>query len=371
MSTNRLGTKPRKTKANANRNCATALFLFLSFIFNSVQMILPSSAHAAALRDGPQVFEGTVGSSEVVMIIEAPNMDKGGVYFYRSSGRDIPIQGKAHHLEERDPNPLTNPDNNVTAVFNGVVDFNRETYDGTWSKVGAAKKVPFHLVRTSSAKVGSTSIAKVRTLRKVSKRAQTLGIAYAFPAVEGLKPSWIGTRVTGNAESQVFPDQTISEAFAEVSKSGYGTTNVVYNVACNSGFLLDLEVSIETVQAYPSSFDFHLVYDLRTGARIKVADVFNKNAFAVLQPVLLKQLKINIAAVDSQGEDMNSLVGDLAVIEKDLENFTITKTGLVFHHEFGFPHALLTLQPNGDVELPWKVLKPLLLSNGLLAPLAT
>ncbi len=338
---------------------------------------LRSAPRVDAALFGVEAFEGTVDKAKVIMILDISSPKLVGSYFYRSSGLDIGVSGTAAKLDEIDPNTITNYEKAFTGTFSGVFSADKQTYKGTWKSAKGSKSTAFALKSIGSPNPGLAQSVRVTNLVKKAKSKQGPA-TYRFPTVVGTKPDWIATRINADVKNRSLADETLARVTADFESNGSGITGIDYQVNHNANSLLDITTSIETMGAYPDQFNEHLVYDLRSGARVHPADVFS--SFNPIRLLIQKQVKARIAAAkaDDPGsvEDLNLMLGDNpgSVNDDTLESFTITKTGaktgLTFHYLFGFVHAGKALEPNGDVFLSWAELKPFLRPDGLLTPLA-
>jgi hypothetical protein len=336
-----------------------------------------SAAQVDAAIFGAEAFEGTVGKAKVIMILDTSSPKLVGSYFYQSSGLDIGVSGTAAKLDEIDPNTITNYEKAVTGTFSGALSADKQTYKGTWKSAKGSKSTAFALKSIGSPNSGLAQSVRVTNLVKTAKSKQGPA-TYRFPTVVGTKPDWIATRINADVRNRSLADETLARVIADFTSNGSGITGVDFKVNHNSNGLLDITTSIETMGAYPDQFNEYLVYDLRSGARIRPADVFS--TFSPIRSLIQKQVKARIAEAKAADpgsvEDLNLMLGDNpgSVDDDTLERFTITKTatkaGLTFHYLFGFVHAGKALEPNGEVFLSWAELKPFLRPDGLLTPLA-
>ena len=55
---------------------------------------------------------------------------------------------------------------------------------------------------------------------------------------------------------------------------------------------------------------------------------------------------------------------------EDLDGFSVDGSGVTFTYEYGFPHVIKALEPDGSFTYSWAQLKPYIKTTGLLARLA-
>jgi hypothetical protein len=346
-----------------------------ALLLGMVTLGIASSAYGNAPGSPNQAFEGTVGKAKVIMLLDTASGPGNltGTYFYRTNGIDISVSGSASKLTEVDPNTISNYEKAVTGTFSGVLSTDTSTYKGTWKAAKGSKSLPFALKSIGSPSPGTAPSVTITTLVKTAK-SKSGPATYRFPTVVGTKPDWIATRINADAKSRSLGDDSLSRVVADFESNGSGVTGVDYRVNHNANGLLSLTMTSETMGAYPDAFREFLVYDLRSGARVRPAEVFSN--FDAIRSLIQKQVKDAIAAAKAEDpssvDDLNLMLGETqgSVDDEVLGRFIITKTGLTFQYLFGFPHVAKALEPNGDVALRWAELKPFLRSDGLLAPLA-
>jgi hypothetical protein len=342
------------------RSFAGCVASVVALLFSVVGSAGPAQSGAA----GPSTFEGVVGKAKVVMLIDTKTWK--GAYFYLTSGRDIPLSGSPSGLNEVDPNWLANSEGKVTGQFQGKLSSDGTKYEGTWvSKVSSAKS-PFLLNRTGNGTPGSnqkaTVTAKITTV-KPSGSAVNGDATYRLPLVSGVAPGWIGTRISGRATALAFYDQTLNQTIAEYKKNGYGVTSVNYEVPYNDKGIVNLTILTETSQAYPDHFEHYALFDLRNGVLLTADDLWTKASKPRLVALLQKHLDGNIAeAVADPDSDLTAEMlkdsGNAKVNDETLQSITIQKQGVVFTHQFNFPHAIEAAEPSGTLSLTWSELKP-------------
>lgn len=146
-----------------------------------------------------------------------------------------------------------------------------------------------------------------------------------------------------------------------------------YVVNYNKNNLLDITLSSEGSGAYPSTFNKTVVVNLKTGNRLRPVDVFT-NLAALAAEARKKQLteiktaqaeyKNDSDAADFDGEEYFRK-SNFTV--KDLSEFSVSDQGVTFLYDYGFPHVVLALQPEGRYFFTWAQMKPYIKRNGLFA----
>lgn len=146
-----------------------------------------------------------------------------------------------------------------------------------------------------------------------------------------------------------------------------------YEVGYNKNGILSITLSVSGTGAYPSVFEKTVVIDLKTGNRAAPTDVFTNlgrlaaKAKAKQKAEVDKSLK-EIKS-DPENKDFESFdyFDNTNFTVENLEEFAVTEKGVTFIYDYGFPHVILALQPEGRYFFPWNELKPFIRRGSLLA----
>ncbi|MBK8467368.1 MAG: hypothetical protein IPL32_16250 [Chloracidobacterium sp.] len=146
-----------------------------------------------------------------------------------------------------------------------------------------------------------------------------------------------------------------------------------YDVNYNANKMLSISLTIQGTGAYPSGSTKYLVVNTSTGTRIRPIDVFINTSGLLTKLAKIKddEVKKTIMelknAPETKDEDLSGIFNDSETYSKvKLDEFEIDENGVIFHHDYGFPHVALALQPTGEFFLTWKELKPYIKPDGLL-----
>ena len=132
-------------------------------------------------------------------------------------------------------------------------------------------------------------------------------------------------------------------------------------------------MSVEGSGAYPSNYNKTVVVDTKTGNRITP-----QNAFTNL-PKLTAKIKaaqkteaakaIKEIKADPENKDFDSfdLFENAGYKAENLSEFAVDDKGVTFIFDYGFPHVVLALQPDGRYFFSWAEIKPFIKRDGLLA----
>ena len=191
-------------------------------------------------------------------------------------------------------------------------------------------------------------------------------------------PEVTGTGVPGvirSLNSQLAYDavtgETIEETVEIFGESGRGISGAIFRVNYDHGNILDISMAIDFLGAYPSTFEHYFTFDTRTGDRLDCRELFLDDRLDDLVALLDERLQCNIQAKKDEypEEDWAETSAlDQHFSEEDLARVTVTLDGIVFRHEFGFPHADLALEPDGEVMFSFEQLEDYLDPDG---PLST
>ena len=144
-----------------------------------------------------------------------------------------------------------------------------------------------------------------------------------------------------------------------------------YTVNYNKHNVLDITLTSEGSGAYPSTFNKTVVVDLKTGNKVKPIDVFtNLSGLAAMckkaQQAEIKKAIIDIKKENPDEENPADLFKESNFTVKNLDEFSVNDKGVTFIYDYGFPHVILALQPDGQYFFTWAQLKPFIKRGGLL-----
>lgn len=146
-----------------------------------------------------------------------------------------------------------------------------------------------------------------------------------------------------------------------------------YDVGYNKNGILSINLFMEGWGAYPSSTLKTVVVNLKTGARVRPADVFTNltGLAAEVKKQQTEEMKIarDDYKKDTENEDFDGspYFDEANFTVKNLAEFSVDDKGVTFNYNYGFPHMIQALEPNGAYSMSWKELKPFIKRGGLLA----
>lgn len=145
-----------------------------------------------------------------------------------------------------------------------------------------------------------------------------------------------------------------------------------YEVVYNKNGLLDIILITDGSAAYPSAIIKEVVINLKTGTRLTAQDVFiNLDGLAA---VVRKNQAAEIVKANQEYKqdpesadfDGNEYFDAAKFGVNELNEFSVSDAGVTFKYDYGFPHAVLALQPDGTYFYKWAQIKRFIKPGGLL-----
>jgi hypothetical protein len=169
----------------------------------------------------------------------------------------------------------------------------------------------------------------------------------------------------------VFGD-SLEEIRSEFEES-FWLTEITYKVNYNANFILDITFFESGVGAYPDTLTEHRIINLKTGALLKAADVFNSSSLGALVKLVdgamraeLREEIKRFGRDESDAEFLRYKLREAKFSVENLDNFSVNNTGVTFLYDFGFPHAIKALEPSGRYFFSYERLKGYIKRDGLL-----
>jgi hypothetical protein len=145
-----------------------------------------------------------------------------------------------------------------------------------------------------------------------------------------------------------------------------------YNVDYNKNGILGVSLTIEGSGAYPDGSTKPVVVNVKTGSRVLPADVFtNLNELAakarIKQHAEIKQGLIDIKKDEPDADSPENLFESANFTAANLKEFSVSDKGVTFWYDYGFPHVIEAMQPEGRFFFSWAQLKPYIKKGSLFA----
>lgn len=132
-----------------------------------------------------------------------------------------------------------------------------------------------------------------------------------------------------------------------------GITGVVFKVNYDKNGLLSLNYTINTYGAYPDEISFNQNINTKTGNLVDITELTSKSKTSILS-LLNQKLKVIKDNAEQETKDTaDDLLSSAVFTDKNLNEFSITENGLEYNFDFGFPHSIQELEPNGLVKITW------------------
>ncbi len=215
--------------------------------------------------------------------------------------------------------------------------------------------------------ISSTKVVYERKGQDVPDHKKTFEVNY--PKVSGIKDP----RVQKNLENTIDLWKNFETSLEENLDDYHWLERLDHEVKYIDSSLLVIELVMEGSGAYPDGSVKTLVVNLNTGKRL-----FLKDAFTNFGQLLVKidkaqkdEIKKHLADLKKEyPEDADSaqeMFDRNKYSANVLEEFSIDDKGVTFIFEYGFPHAIKALEPEGRYFFSWAEMKPFIDSKGLLA----
>jgi hypothetical protein len=233
---------------------------------------------------------------------------------------------------------------------------------------------------TSIAQPQATDRAIVRPRRVVLVRTGAIARDFperkraivVYPVVSGLSDAAVLRRVRSALDIKNAFGSTLADYRGDAWLSEFG-----YKVNHNADYLLDITFTQNGVGAYPDDQEKHLLISLRDGSVVKAADVFEASKLDALAQLVDRELQREIAKIEMENltgvtdvderKSINDAYENLRFGRDNLDEFSVSNSGVTFLYDAGFPHVIKALEPHGRYFFGYKTLKGYIRRDGLLA----
>ncbi len=146
-----------------------------------------------------------------------------------------------------------------------------------------------------------------------------------------------------------------------------------YEVNYNDKGVLAITLSVSGSGAYPSTYNKTVVIDLKAGNRITPQSAFTniQKLTAKIKTAQKAEAKKTIEELkrDPENKDFDSydLFENAEYTAENVADFAVDDKGITFIFDYGFPHVIQALQPDGRYFFSWTEIKPFIKRDGLLA----
>ena len=143
-----------------------------------------------------------------------------------------------------------------------------------------------------------------------------------------------------------------------------------YEASYNKNGLLTITLSMNGTAAYPDGTSKALVVDLKTGHRLRPADVFTNlpRLAAMIEKTqraeVVKATKEISSGPENKDVDPKQLFEGTNFTAENLDEFEVNYSGVTFIYDYGLAHVIQALQPEGRYSYTWEQLKPFIKNGG-------
>ena len=212
-----------------------------------------------------------------------------------------------------------------------------------------------------------TVIVRAAGVAKRFPNRKTAVITY--PVISGLKPQTLRKVRELLSFKNIF-DYSMAEYRSDPWLSEFS-----YVVNHNEDFLLDLTFTQSGMAAYPDEQSKHFLIDLRNGKAVLAADAFQTDKLATLATAVDEKLQQEIAGLRKENASsadrdaaekvsVNDAYDILKFEPKDLDNFSVSNSGITFLYDAGFPHVIKALEPKGRYFFSYTELRSFIRTTG-------
>ena len=216
--------------------------------------------------------------------------------------------------------------------------------------------------QSGSVKIVPNKTTYKRTGKNLANYKKTFEVTY--PKISRIKSASAKRNLLRTLDYWKNFDTTLDENLGNY----YWLDSFSYHVNYNKNSVLDIQLIMEGSGAYPDQSVKNFVIDLRNGRRVQIGDVF-----ADIGKLLVKIDKAQkneiikaMAEAKREGRNINGLIKRGDYTKNKLEEFSISDTGVTFLYDYGFPHAVQALEPDGKYFFSWAEMKSFIRRGGLL-----
>jgi hypothetical protein len=156
---------------------------------------------------------------------------------------------------------------------------------------------------------------------------------------------WVQSRL----DAALAPERIVETSRSQAEADGW-IDAIDCRLARAHGGIAVVEVWVEGSGAYPDGFTRSVVLDLRTGDRLGV-EQFAAEKRPALVGKLETMLQERISTVSEA--EARALASAAHATPDTLTRWTLADAGVVFTVDFGFPHAIAAMAPDGRLTIPW------------------
>lgn len=206
-------------------------------------------------------------------------------------------------------------------------------------------------------------VTEPRKFDGVSENEKPLLVTY--PIVK----SKLNLPVKNKIESAIDYNSVFDNSLKAAIGGEVSTLEFHYEINYNKNYILDIVFLRETLGAYPWTSRKEIVFDLRTGSKIKAKDLFKESSLPLLTGKVRRKWRDEIARTKRKYGAIPQEMESTAYLTENLDDFTIVDKGVTFNYDYNFNFASRALQPKGRFFFRYSELKSFIKPDSLLAKL--
>lgn len=207
---------------------------------------------------------------------------------------------------------------------------------------------------------------KVNYTRKKPFAEHKKSFTVNYPIIKAATPA-LSKKIETAISYQKVSGFNLQEELTEVQWLEEADYEVLYN---KNGFMT-ISLWMSGSGAYPSTFRKDVVVNLKTGTVVKPADVFSNldDLAAILKEQQIAEIEAAKKEIKADSEntdiDADELFGGKDFTAENIDEFLVSDEGVTFKYDYGFPHVIQALSPNGEYKMTWTQLKPFLIKGSV------
>lgn len=211
-------------------------------------------------------------------------------------------------------------------------------------------------------------LRRSRALARQFPERKTAVVTY--PVISGLRNPAVLRRLRALLEFKNIFDYSLDEYRDDAWLSEFS-----YVVNYNSNYLLDITFRQSGMAAYPDEHSKHFLINLKDGNVVKAADAFHANRLDELAALVDHKLQLELkeiaddnassSGVSAEDKDFLRQAHEPLKFEvKDLDDFSVGRTGITFLYDAGLPHVIQAFEPAGRYFFNYSALSEYISSDG-------
>lgn len=213
-------------------------------------------------------------------------------------------------------------------------------------------------------------VVLVRTGRVAREFPHKKRAVVVYPIVSGLRDPAVLRRVRSHLDFKNIFDYSLKEYREDAWLEEFG-----YVVNHNGNSLLDITFKQTGSGAYPDDHEKHFLINLKDGHLVKASDAFAADKLASLAAAVDRKLQDELRQLTSQNamdkhagpeerESIKQAYENLKFEIANLDEFSVSRKGITFLYDAGFPHVIQALEPAGRYIFTFAELKPFIQPDG-------